>query len=1738
MKANERYTSYWISCTFIPNHVMMKSNLFFKSLLSVAFTLTCTCNLYAQFITTAVGNGSASYSGDAGQATAAGLSNPRGIAFDAAGNLYISDGSNHVIRKVTTTGIITTIAGTGAAGFSGDGAAATAAMLDIPFSIALDAAGNIYFTDYSQNVVRKINTSGIISTIAGVGGIAGYSGVGGPATAALLSTPLGIAVDGTGNVFFSNSLNSVVQEITTGGILVNVAGNGTAGYSGDGAAATAASLNQPTGLARDASGNIYIAEFANSVVRKVTPTGIISTVAGIAGSSGFGGDGGPATNALLTNPEGVIVDGAGNIYIADRYNHAIRRINTAGIISTVAGTGGSLGYSGDGGAAVSAALNAPIDVKFDAAGNLYIDDSHNNVIRKVNEGISISSTAGTAICAGSAGTFNAAYFSSTATPYFQWLVNGSYVGTDTSVFTTSTLYNGDVVSCVMRDGTATGAIIGTSNSITVHVIYTGIILLHCPDICQGDTIADLFYLAVRGHPNNYNISWTPDGYAQGLPYVNGGNIISTVAGTSGAGYSGDGGAATAANMTFPSGIACDASGNVFIADADNHVIRKINGSGVITTFAGTGAIGNSGDGGPATAATFSRPFSLATDGAGNLYVTDIDSNVIRKINPYGIITLVAGNGSAGYSGDGGPATAAPMNVPIGIVADGGVGNIYFSDAVNHAVRKISASGIISTVAGNGTAGYSGDGGPATAALLNNPTGITTDGFGNLYFVEFSNNVVRKIDASGIISTVTYTFTYSGGSGGASSGALLNPEGITVDSDGNLYIADRSNSVIRVIHANGIMENWGGNGNAGYSGDGGDPLSAMVLGPIDAKIDNFSGALYIAEGSRVRKISALPPPFFGTFDLPFHVPASAAPGSYNGYFTISNPTCGSVTSPFTLNINSLSAGTITGPAVVCSTASITLSDTATGGIWGRTNTSASVSGGVVTGVLPGVDTITYSVTNSCGTATAKKAITINPLPNPGTISGISSVCLTAAIALTDTVSGGTWTASNAHAIVSSGGVVVGMAPGTDTVTYTVVNGCGIGTATKIITVNPLPDAGIISGASFVCAPASITLSETASGGTWSATNPHATIAGTGVVSGSSAGVDTIIYTVTNSCGTAIAKQAITVNTLPLAGAISGASSLCPGAAITLTETASGGSWSVGNAHAVVSSSGVLTGLTAGIDTITYTSTNVCGTVTATHIDTVNALPNAGAISGAPSVCVSSSVSLTETASGGTWSATNPHATIAGTGVVSGTSAGIDTIIYTFTNSCGIAVTSKVITINPLPLPGSISGSTNLCAGATATLTETVPGGAWSVSNTHGILSSGGILTGSTAGIDTVTYTVTNMCGAATATYVDTINALPNAGTILGASSVCATANITLTETATGGAWSASNSHAIISGIGVVGGVSVGVDTVVYTYTNNCGTATATKMITIDPMPVVSVIAGATNVCVGASVSFTDSVSGGAWTAANGNAFISSTGVANGINPGVDSIYYTVSNGCGNIHATKILMVDALPFASSITGPNDVCVGSSITLADAASGGGWSATNGNATLLGSVATGVNAGTDTIHYTVANGCGIAIAATYVQVNPLPVPVITGIGGVLYTTTGYVTYQWMQNGSVIPGAISPTYIASANDSFSVIVTDAFGCSATSGIYGVSGLSVNTINRNSDEIKIYPNPSQSLVKIESPIKIDVVLTSLDGKLLMTSKDAKELNISTLADGNFMLIIYDNETGLKLKTQKLVKLNN
>jgi trimeric autotransporter adhesin len=723
-----------------------------------------------------VAGGGSGAAGNGGPATGASLASVDGLAVQPGQFLVTSDDSNQVqvvpavsgtfFSQAMTAGHIYAIAGTGTAGYSGDGGPGPAAELDQPAEVALDSAGNLLIADRENNRIRVVAgstgtfygqamTSGDIYTIAG-NGTFGFSGDGGPATAAELAWPTGLAVDAAGNVLLADSHNFRIRVVAastgtfygqamTAGDIYTIAGDGVSGFSGDGGPATSAELGGGP-LAVDSSGNVLFGDIINNRVRVVAAStatfygqamtaGDIYTIAGD-GIRGYSGDHGPATSAKLGQIGGLAFDSSGNLVIGDNesdmrvrllatstgtfYRHAM----TAGDIYTIAGNGQA--SSGAGGPALNAELSGP-NGPIVQDGPTSVATSNCGILTLANNRV--------------------------------WDIpaaSGSCYG--------QTMVAGDIYT-IAGDGKA---------SATSGALATGV-SLDSPASIAVDQSGNLLIAEFYGSEVQVVARSTGTFYGQAMTIGD----IYTIAGTGTFGYSGNGGPATAAELGNPYGVAVDSQGNVLISDDGPGIYRvrmvaeetgtfygQAMTAGDIYTIAGDGTEGFSGDGGPATAAELGLMGDVAVDGAGNLLIADESNGRIRLVAGqtgtfYGLavtagdIYTVAGGGPLRRSdGDGGPATMARLGSPWGVAVDAS-GNILIADAGGDRIRAVAGTsgsyygqamtaGDIYTVAGNGKSGFRGDGGPATTARLNSPWAVAVDAAGDLIIADAGNGRVRSV----------------------------------------------------------------------------------------------------------------------------------------------------------------------------------------------------------------------------------------------------------------------------------------------------------------------------------------------------------------------------------------------------------------------------------------------------------------------------------------------------------------------------------------------------------------------------------------------------------------------------------------------------------------------------------------------------------------------------------------------------------------------------------------------------------------------------------------------------------------------------------------------------------------------------------------------------------------------------------------------------------------------------------
>jgi trimeric autotransporter adhesin len=669
-----------------------------------------------------------------------------GVAVDSSGTLYFALHSSHMVVKVDASGNMTRVAGTGVYGFSGDGGPATSAQLAYPQGLLFDKSGNLYIQDGGNQRVRMVS-GGTISTVPGTEGLLGVtqgiyfgqiSSLNNLPTLSALTLIPGMAINSKGVLFISDTINHRVFGVT-GGVASIVAGTGEPGYSGDGALAVNGQLNNPFGLAVDSSDNLFIADTHNNRIREILASNsYIYTICGT-GYPSYSGDESDASKAALNNPVGLTIDSADNLYIADSANFVIRIVWKASHVSasdptvtvrantieTLVGSG-TWGLSFDGTSAATAWLGAPAALAVDSSGNIYFSDiDHQRVMVMSNSTVSTAAGGGTAIGD-----------------------NGPAVNAQLVVpFGVAADAKGNVYSLDM----ARNGVRRITNGIISTVAGNGIFG------AAGDfgpaTSAQLAALGIASDAAGNLLLATPGNY---FAKPNGGRIrkatggyMFNAAGTGQPGDNGDGGLAINAQLNHPMGVAVDASGNFYIADTHNYRVRKFSSQDKsIRTVAGNGAPGYRGDNGLATNAQIGRPFRIAADSAGNIYVADFDNNVIRRVDAAtGIITTIAGTGTAGYSGDNGLAANAQIDRPSALAVNS-AGDLFFFDLGNNVLRKVSASnGVITTVAGNGIRGYSGDNGPALSAMLGRSFGIAVDASGKIYLADVDNNLLRVLTVS-------------------------------------------------------------------------------------------------------------------------------------------------------------------------------------------------------------------------------------------------------------------------------------------------------------------------------------------------------------------------------------------------------------------------------------------------------------------------------------------------------------------------------------------------------------------------------------------------------------------------------------------------------------------------------------------------------------------------------------------------------------------------------------------------------------------------------------------------------------------------------------------------------------------------------------------------------------------------------------------------------------------------------
>ncbi len=557
------------------------------------------------------------------------------------------------------------------------------AEFDLPQGVAVDGSGNVYVADTLNSTIRKVTPRGVVTTLAGFSRVSGTAN--GTGSAARFRKPNGVAVDGSGNVYVADTLNSTIRKVTPQRVVTTLAGTplvmGTANGTG-----SAALFNGPAGVAVDGSGNIYVADSTNNTIRKVTSKGVVTTLAGaplVGGSAN-----GTAGAARFYDPTGVAVDGSGNVYVADTGNNTIRKVTPKGVVTTLAGNKYSSLFVSPGGVAV------------DRSGNVYVADILKDTIQKVTpEGV-VTTLAGN--------------------PEFS--VSGTANGIGSAA-------RFDEPRGVAVDGSGNAYVADTNNSTIRKVTPQGVVT------------------TLAGNPG----------------------VSGTANGTGGE-----------AEFDLPQGVTVDRSGNVYVADRTNCAIRKVTPHGVVTTLAGDPRFSGTANG-TGSAARFRDPIGAAVDGSGNVYVADTGNEVIRKVTPKGMVTTLTGS--------------AALFIGLSGVAVDGSGNLYVSD--EGLIQKMTPKGVLTTLAGS-------------PILSDNSSGVAVDGIGNVYVADSTNNTIWKVTPKGVVTTLAGTPYVTGTANGTGSAALFNnPSGVAVDGSGNVYVADTGSSTIRKVTPTGAVTTIGG-----------------------------------------------------------------------------------------------------------------------------------------------------------------------------------------------------------------------------------------------------------------------------------------------------------------------------------------------------------------------------------------------------------------------------------------------------------------------------------------------------------------------------------------------------------------------------------------------------------------------------------------------------------------------------------------------------------------------------------------------------------------------------------------------------------------------------------------------------------------------------------------------------------------------------------------------------------------
>ncbi len=1018
------------------------------------------------------------------------------------------------------------------------------------------------------------------------------------------------------------------------------------------------------------------------------------------------------------------------------------------------------------------------------------------------------------------------------------------------------------------------------------------------------------------------------------------------------------------------------------------------------------------------------------------------------------------------------------NNPLSPIEGTGVACLGATDTLTDATGTgvwSSASTVIATV-GSSTGVVVGVSVGTVEITYSVPGGFTTK-------IVTVNGLPDAGDVSGVASicagaNVAFATTGTGGVWSSSNTAVA-----TVDASGVVTGIASGSAAISYTLTTGCGEDW--------------DTSVININPL-ADAGTISGESGVCLGSATNLSSSTPDGVWSssdggvaTIDVIGNVSGVATGSAIMSY--IHTNSCGSDTVTYAMTVNPLPMA-ITGTDSMCEGASVTLANATSGGTWNSPDMIVSVdaSTGVVNGLSAGTASVSYSLPVTGCSATV--VVTVNA--QPSAIGGLHHVCEGSTRLLTNSLSGGVWSGTDASTATVDGatGVVSGVASGTLVVSYEMPTGCYV---VADVTVNPTP--GPIVGDTVICQGFRDTLYNASPGGVWSSSF-YARVpidAGTGAIYGSFLGPSIISYTTTGGCSSV---KTVTVLASPVP--VSGTGVVCEGLTTSVASSSFGGAWvsSDTSVAVVVVPTGIIGGVSAGTAEVSYVATNGCYR---SIVVTVN--PSPDTISGEDAVCTGDTITLGCATVGGTWSSGHAFADIAATsGLLTGVASGLATVSYTLPTGCQ---TTHIVSVNETP--ASITGMDSVCEGLTTILSTTTAPGLWSSEDATvaTIVPVAGLVTGISAGTTNITFTVPGS-GCFT-NHVITVNALPDA--ISGSGTVCEGSITTLASTGTpDGTWSSSDIATAIADLttGNVLGVLAGTVNITYRLPTGCMTS---RVMTVAPLPVAGTLSGPDTVCEGASVMLSASLPGGTWSISSGHASVSTTGDVTGVSGGSDIITYSIVNSCGTAVVSHELTVNPLPAIGTFTGDNNICLGKTRFFSNSLSGGAWSSSDPSvATVASGTVSGVALGTATISYTRTNACGSTFSSTTVTVHALVDPgVLTGtdticIGDVVTISasvsggTWSSASAWVASVSVdgdvtghYPGGTIIRYIV-ANSCSSDTATLLFTVRSPVDCY----TSVSGVENTKVGLSIYPNPTNGAFSISAPVDGILSVLTVDGRVV------------------------------------------